>query len=136
MFDPTKEVPSLELCEKLKEAGFPQDGVGWHWVKKPTGPAHVGYTYEWKLILIEDIHRAIDYYKVKAPTVHELLEWLSKKLLGRLPMSVSLNMDALVKTLLYYIPNGNIDFKKVVREGLKGQLSEKLAECITINTTQ
>jgi len=131
MFDPTKEVPSLELCEKLKEAGFPQDGTGWYWIKKP-----IGHEHEWKLILIEDIHRTIDNYKVKAPTVHELLEWLSKKLPGWLSMSVSLNMDVLVKTLLYYIPNGNIDFKKVAREGFKGKLPEKLAECITIDTTQ
>jgi|GEM_PF-4671310 len=62
MFDPTKEVPSLELCEKLKEAGFPQDGTGWYWIKKP-----IGHEHEWKLILIEDIHRTIDNYKVKAP---------------------------------------------------------------------
>jgi len=31
MFDPKKEVPSLELCKRLKELGFPQDGGGWYW---------------------------------------------------------------------------------------------------------
>ncbi|RLJ03092.1 MAG: hypothetical protein DRP08_03955 [Candidatus Aenigmatarchaeota archaeon] len=34
MFDPQKEVPSLELCKRLKELGYPQDGGGWYWVKR------------------------------------------------------------------------------------------------------
>ena len=33
MFDLTKEVPSLELCKRLKEVGYPQDGGGWYWIK-------------------------------------------------------------------------------------------------------
>ncbi|MCD6384449.1 hypothetical protein J7M23_01605 [Candidatus Sumerlaeota bacterium] len=31
MFNPEKEVPSLELCKQLKEFGFPQEGGGWYW---------------------------------------------------------------------------------------------------------
>jgi len=31
-FDPTNEVPSLELCRKLREQGYPQDGGGWYWL--------------------------------------------------------------------------------------------------------
>ena len=37
-----KEVPSLELCKKLKDLGYPQNGDGWYWVK---------IRGEWKLIL-------------------------------------------------------------------------------------
>ena len=33
MFDPTKEVLNLELCKRLKELGFPQDGSSWYWVR-------------------------------------------------------------------------------------------------------
>jgi len=32
MFNPEREVPSLELCKQLKELGFPQDGGGWYWI--------------------------------------------------------------------------------------------------------
>ena len=32
MFDPKAEVPSLELCKRLKELGYPQEGSGFYWV--------------------------------------------------------------------------------------------------------
>jgi len=32
MFKPELEVPSLELCKKLKELGYPQNTGGWYWV--------------------------------------------------------------------------------------------------------
>jgi len=31
MFNPENEVPSLELCKKLKGLGYPQGGGGWYW---------------------------------------------------------------------------------------------------------
>lgn len=33
MFNPELEVPSLGLCKKLKELGYPQEGGGWYWAK-------------------------------------------------------------------------------------------------------
>ena len=32
MFKPELEVPSLELCKKLKELGYPQNIGGWYWI--------------------------------------------------------------------------------------------------------
>jgi len=32
MFKPEKEVPNLELCKRLEELGYPQEGGGWYWV--------------------------------------------------------------------------------------------------------
>ena len=34
MFDPIKEVPSLELCKRLKELGYPQKDGGYYWIRK------------------------------------------------------------------------------------------------------
>jgi len=31
-FNPTDEVPSLELCKRLREQGYPQNGGGWYWL--------------------------------------------------------------------------------------------------------
>ena len=65
-FNPEQEVPSLELCKRLKELGYPQEGGGWYWVDldKPY--------LTWYGIADEPPD---DYY-IKAPTVRELGEWL------------------------------------------------------------
>jgi len=88
MFDPIKEVPSLELCKQLKELGYPQEGGGWYWVKTKTigketwrvgfqvkredsyGRMHIDYQGEFSIpdIEVEEV--------VKAPTCRELGEWL------------------------------------------------------------
>ena len=34
MFGLAKEVPSLELCKRLKELGYPQENGEWYWVKR------------------------------------------------------------------------------------------------------
>jgi hypothetical protein len=68
-FDPTKEVPSFELCKKLKELGFPQEGGGFYWaitdVKSP-----------YKLLFWEETEPYPLIDKIKAPTCRELGEWL------------------------------------------------------------
>ena len=82
MFDPTKEVPSLEMCQKLKKLGYPQAGGGWYWVK-----GLGDYFIAWRL----NDETLVDYYFfspfdegnifvsrdreiIKAPTVRELGE--------------------------------------------------------------
>ena len=63
MFDYRKEVPSLELCVKLKELGFPQTSPGWYWdieVKR--------LVLIWAEVVLKDL--------IKAPTVVEMGEWL------------------------------------------------------------
>jgi len=73
MFKPEKEVPSLELCKKLKELGFPQGDGGFYWVHYLSNQWSLGY-YEF----IE-----IDYCQwevIKAPTASELLKWLPEEI--------------------------------------------------------
>ena len=72
MFDPEKEVPSLELCEKLKELGFPQNTGGWYWeiyesiAGKDVEVKYFDYTPE------DDL----SFTYVKAPTYPEIERWL------------------------------------------------------------
>lgn len=90
MFDPTKEVPSLELCKKLRGLGYPQDGGGWYWIRR------VGHCY-WELALMDSDkkgenlrtwHKSGKYEwmpigyteeRIKAPTCRELGEWFPQK---------------------------------------------------------
>jgi len=82
MFNPKKEVPSLELCKKLKELGYSQEGGGWYWIS-------FGEEYNlffqtelefdekgkiWGVHTEAGLSEPFDY--VKAPTVRELGEWL------------------------------------------------------------
>ena len=78
MFDPEKEVPSLELCKKLKELGFPQEGGGVCWVVVE-GCKHK--KTKWGLKFYEK-YEDIPYWAVcyKAPTCRELGEWLPHKI--------------------------------------------------------
>ena len=71
-----KEVPNLELCRRLKELGFPQDGEGWYW-RKFDGFKDSKY----ELVLIEKWEKdkvILAYDIIKAPTCRELNEWLLK----------------------------------------------------------
>ena len=66
MFDPTKEVPNLELCRKLKELGYPQEGGGWYWIN-PDGKGYFLSYFE-----TSDYLSNMDF---KAPTCPEMEEW-------------------------------------------------------------
>ena len=69
MFNPEKEVPSLELCKELKELGYPQEGGGWYWDET--------VDYSWKLCFYGNTPVHIESQSViKAPTCRELGEWL------------------------------------------------------------
>lgn len=63
-WSPEREVPSLELCQQLKDAGFPQEGI-WYWSKWADG------SERWELFLAKDCGR-----DVLAPTVAQMGEWL------------------------------------------------------------
>ena len=100
MFDPKSEVPSLELCQRLKELGYPQEGGGWYWVRgeaewgdeeelfyHPNGATMwwIQESFEWvesqgcgcccSLIRVKEY--------LKAPTCRELGEWLPKLVLNK-----------------------------------------------------
>ncbi len=81
MFDPKKEVPSLELCKQLKKLGFPQAGGGWYWTKdEELTYFHPGIVTERDGgIYIEcspSVCVCYNYLIFKAPTCRELGEWL------------------------------------------------------------
>ena len=124
MFNSEREVPSLELCKKLKELGYPQDGEGWYWVEVKSG-----YKWEWKLRLLVNFPYAVDNYKIKAPTVRELGEWLPEgfnefKLNNKFwiknkkdccyVVSNDTEANARAEMLIWLIENGYVKFKQEV----------------------
>jgi len=95
MFDIKKEVPSLELCKKLKELGYPQEGGGWYWVKDfiPNEEWLLMYVEEyipekesghWGYSVFEPSHNMIGFMenldRIKAPTNEELGKWLPERI--------------------------------------------------------
>lgn len=82
MFDPKAEVPSLELCQRLKELGYPQEGSGWYWIKDE-GEWIIVFSEDGESYLLEYSGGEGEYFtaklpegKVKAPTCRELGEIL------------------------------------------------------------
>jgi len=76
MFKIEKEVPGLELCKKLKELGYPQDGGGFYWMKLEDYKLKRDV---WKLLPQEDTPKRF-FVKdwVKAPTCQELGKYLKR----------------------------------------------------------
>ena len=62
-----KQVPSRELCEQLRDAGFPQ-GTVWYWETCQRKPEHV-------VLTLRNRQVAGGVY-VAAPLVGEMREWL------------------------------------------------------------
>jgi len=70
LFNPAKEVPSLELCKRLRELGYPQEGGGWYY--------DISW-YPWVgLTFVENPPNDLFFRTcfIKAPTLRELGEWL------------------------------------------------------------
>lgn len=91
-----KQVTSLELSKKLKEAGYKQEGLWW-WFKFPQD-RH----YE---IIPNNLHEENDFYKrynpIIAPTVAELGEALPK----RFPSMQNDNINEGYKAICYCMSN-------------------------------
>jgi len=82
MFDVEKEVPSLELCKRLKELGFFQGDKGWFWVLlSPTSKKEEEF---WVLDYRDGeyslYNRKFTKEKIKAPTCREMEEWMPEKI--------------------------------------------------------
>ena len=75
MFDPTKEVPRLDLCQQLKKLGFPQETGGFYWRKFKDGwkVEYIPYISVVKRMIRQGVI-------VKAPTFIELWKYLPKKI--------------------------------------------------------
>lgn len=77
-----KQVPSLELCIKLKELGFPQHGEGFYWVGLPEDLIlEENPQKRWVVVFLTEI-QLMDYVYnrepfVKAPSIVELNEYLN-----------------------------------------------------------
>lgn len=65
----TKEVPSLELCQKMRELGFPQEGTCYY--KTHNGTLFVLTWFDIGFTVNEK-----DNEKVLAPTVSQMVSWL------------------------------------------------------------
>ena len=127
-----KEVPSLELCKKLKELEFPQESdSGWYWVlyKQPTYKKWVVgcknnkfNSKEWLIYndkLFYITNSVVDY--IKAPTCREILEWIDivyqKHITGcylteKLTYAPDeIEPNRLAKDLIWLAENGYVKFK-------------------------
>jgi len=68
-YSPEREVPSLDVCKKLREQGFPQDGGGWYWlVMKTAERTELASLRFFRLRPVPLAHQ--DY--IKAPTFSEI----------------------------------------------------------------
>jgi len=103
IFNPEDEVPSFDLCLKLKKLGYPQEGGGWYWEELPddvclqSNPKQrwiLSYLSSSQIIAMEDgeVYRMSSLYAretkplVKAPSGSEIERWLpSMTLMWRLP---------------------------------------------------
>jgi len=113
-FKPELEVPSLELCKKLKELGYPQEGGGWYWDET--------VNYRWELYLYGDTPVHIKSQSViKAPTCREILEWIDvayQKYITSCYLTEKLTYapekiepNRLAEDLIWLVKNGYIKFK-------------------------
>lgn len=134
MFDPTKEVPDLELCKRLKELGYPQNGGGWYW--RLWKHQELVYIDASKGYMVYDIGD-VNYYSigledlledyVKAPTVGELGEWFPTGCYttryhaddwiairdGRYELDVDTReANARAKLLIWLVENREVEFNK------------------------
>lgn len=83
MFDSIKEVPSLGLCKKLKELGYPQDGGGWYWQRIGDNIALVNNPQKRWIVVYLTLRGYLSclydqIVVIKAPTCRELGEWMLK----------------------------------------------------------
>lgn len=73
-----QQVPTLELCKKLKELGYPQEGLFWwifHWMdNEKKKDWEIGFDRGWGIETSE-----VSETKLVAPTAVELGEWLVKE---------------------------------------------------------
>jgi len=131
MFDIKKEVPSLELCKKLKELGFPQGGGGWYWIqddektewvlkffKEIDSCPHImlsndpdGYKGDCEFngectIWVSNTFWSCEFlHLIKAPTCRELIKWIYREYRGIL-------VEELAKDLVRLKKDGCVDFNK------------------------
>jgi len=105
-----KEVPSLELCKRLKELGFPQSSGGWYW--------RVDEYKKWLSFYTDSEykHRIPNEIFIKAPTCREMIEWISKVEPYHIISYKSITPKRLAKELICLAKNRRVKFKEVKDE--------------------
>jgi len=102
-----KEVPSLELCKRLKELGFPQEGEGWCWYTNKE-------ILRWKVVYNKGFYPIEELYGeyIKAPTCREMIEWISKVEPHCIISYKSITPERLAKDLICLAKNKRVKFKR------------------------
>jgi len=93
-----KEVPSLELCRRLKELGFPQESSdsGWYWGIRNYQRELLFCNHSQVTLWIKYHQEELGYREIiKAPTLREILEWL--------PYFIEAESKILKRTTSYYL---------------------------------
>jgi hypothetical protein len=67
-------VPSLKLCTRLKELGYPQEDILYYWVENYYREVGLPKKSDWVLSYRGIVYKEMP--KVAAPTVEEMAEWL------------------------------------------------------------
>jgi len=132
MFKVEKEVPSLELCKRLKKLGFSQRGGGWYWIKNKgkwklaffvgkANPYIFSFYDPGQLTIVyrqKDYRRKDDF--IKAPTCREILEWIEiayQKYITDVPPAYTfseIEPNILAKELIWLAEHKYVGFKKEV----------------------
>ena len=108
-----KEVPSLELCKKLKKLGYPQENGGYWWYEETeTGEFFVdtsGFPVRSQRIVCV------------APTIRELVKWVDKSSLADefVYYPSQINPNEFARDVIWLEQHGYIDFKKEEKNGYK-----------------
>jgi len=106
-----KEVPSLELCKRLKELGFPQGGSGLYWSRwyvnepfrvifSPDGEKFCGWVGE------DYVEYQPPIEKYKAPTCREIIERIDTT------DQKYVTSDRLAKDLIWLVENEYMEFRE------------------------
>jgi len=145
IFNPEDEVPSFDLCLKLKKLGYPQEGGGWYWEELPddvclqSNPKQrwiLSYLSSSQIIAMEDgeVYRMSSLYAretkplVKAPSSREIERWLpsmtdTRRLpdgryccCGKFKVVGDTEPNARVEMLIQLRIKGIVDFKQMTNQ--------------------
>jgi len=102
MFDVKKEVPSLELCKKLKEIGFPQDTGGWYWIQNPIDIEK----YSLMFLSEREYEFRLNFAfgeLIKAPTIMEIIEYFNNLNLQEYSISIKFDIIGMKDCIKIYL---------------------------------
>ena len=130
MFSPELEIPSRELCKKLRELGYPQNGGGWYWGVRNYQKRVLFCNHSQVNLWIKYHQEELEYREIiKAPTCREMGEGL--------PYFIEAENKILKRTTSYYLYFQKLgkDFYKVYYKWEYNEYYQIIPEgCIEANT--